>query len=152
MRTTPLVVAVLLAAAPLAACDDGDTPEGAGASTTAVTTADGVIALSSLTEGNVEGLQAAFNDMLEVVATRWADEPAVIGFELFNEPTVGEDDVDAFAGHRLRLGDAAGDADDGHVGFAGEHRGQRIGEELVVLDEQDTNRFLVGGHEHPLVA
>ncbi len=42
------------------------------------------------------GLQAEFADMLEVVATRWADEPAVIGFELFNEPTVGEDEVDAF--------------------------------------------------------
>lgn len=42
------------------------------------------------------GLQAEFNDMLEVVATRWADHPAVIGFELYNEPPVGQAEVDAF--------------------------------------------------------
>jgi len=42
------------------------------------------------------GLQAEFMDMLDVVAARWADEPAVIGFELFNEPTVGQSEVDAF--------------------------------------------------------
>jgi endoglycosylceramidase len=42
------------------------------------------------------GLQAAFDVMLDRVATRWADHPAVIGFELFNEPPVGEADVDAF--------------------------------------------------------
>jgi endoglycosylceramidase len=46
--------------------------------------------------GDPDGLQAEFMDMLEVVARRWADEPAVIGFELFNEPTVGEDEVDEF--------------------------------------------------------
>ena len=42
------------------------------------------------------GLQAAFGDVLARVATRWADDPAVLGFELFNEPPVGEADVDAF--------------------------------------------------------
>ena len=42
------------------------------------------------------GLQAAYEDALEVVAKRWADDPAVIGFELFNEPPVGESDADAF--------------------------------------------------------
>ena len=48
-------------------------------------------------EGDPSGLQAAFDDMLEHVARRWADDPAVIGFELFNEPPVGEDLVDAFS-------------------------------------------------------
>lgn len=42
------------------------------------------------------GLQAAYEDMLAHVAARWADDPAVIGFELFNEPAVGESEVDAF--------------------------------------------------------
>lgn len=41
-------------------------------------------------------LQAAYEDMLAHVAARWADDPAVIGFELFNEPAVGESEVDAF--------------------------------------------------------
>jgi hypothetical protein len=45
---------------------------------------------------DVSGLQAAYFDMLDVVAARWADDPAVIGFELYNEPPVGEDEVDAF--------------------------------------------------------
>jgi endoglycosylceramidase len=43
------------------------------------------------------GLQAKFEDMLDVVAARWADDPAVIGYEIFNEPPVGEDEVDAFS-------------------------------------------------------
>jgi endoglycosylceramidase len=43
------------------------------------------------------GLQAAFFDVLDLVATRWATDPAVIGFELFNEPPVGQPDVDAFS-------------------------------------------------------
>ncbi len=42
------------------------------------------------------GLQAACFDALEHVAARWADDPSVIGFELFNEPPVGEQLVDAF--------------------------------------------------------
>lgn len=42
------------------------------------------------------GLQAAFFAMLERVAARWADDPAVIGFEVLNEPTVGDPDVQAF--------------------------------------------------------
>jgi endoglycosylceramidase len=42
------------------------------------------------------GLQAAFFAMLDHVAARWADDPAVIGFELFNEPPVGQVDVDPF--------------------------------------------------------
>lgn len=42
------------------------------------------------------GLQADFIAMLEHVARRWAEHPAVIGFELFNEPTVGFALVDAF--------------------------------------------------------
>jgi endoglycosylceramidase len=42
------------------------------------------------------GLQASFADALDRVAARWADDPAVIGYELFNEPPLGEDLVDAF--------------------------------------------------------
>lgn len=46
--------------------------------------------------GDPHGLQAEFLAMLEHVARRWADHPAVIGFEIFNEPTVGFALVDAF--------------------------------------------------------
>ncbi len=46
--------------------------------------------------GDPHGLQAEFGAMLEHVARRWADDPAVIGFELFNEPVVGFALVDAF--------------------------------------------------------
>ncbi len=46
--------------------------------------------------GDPHGLQAEFITMLEHVAARWADHPAVIGFEIFNEPTVGFALVDAF--------------------------------------------------------
>jgi hypothetical protein len=42
------------------------------------------------------GLQADFMTMLDHVATRWAIDPAVLGFELYNEPPVGEQQVDAF--------------------------------------------------------
>ncbi len=42
------------------------------------------------------GLQAAYADMLAHVAARWADEPAVIGFELLNEPDTGTAELDAF--------------------------------------------------------
>jgi endoglycosylceramidase len=42
------------------------------------------------------GLQASFATMLEHVATRWATHPAVIGFELFNEPIAGTAELDAF--------------------------------------------------------
>jgi endoglycosylceramidase len=51
------------------------------------------------------GLQAAFTDMLAVVGARWNDHPAVIGFEIYNEPPVGAAEVDAFqlaAAARLR--------------------------------------------------
>ena len=43
------------------------------------------------------GLQAAFFDVLDLVATRWATDPAVIGFELYNEPPVGQPAVDVFS-------------------------------------------------------
>ena len=45
--------------------------------------------------GDPHGLQAEFIAMLEHVAARWAEHPAVIGFEIFNEPTVGFALVDA---------------------------------------------------------
>ncbi len=43
------------------------------------------------------GLQAAFFAMLDRVAARWADDPAVIGFEIYNEPPVGQQDVIPFS-------------------------------------------------------
>jgi endoglycosylceramidase len=51
------------------------------------------------------GLQAEFIDMLAVVGARWAEHPAVLGFEIFNEPTVGQAEIDLFhfaAAARLR--------------------------------------------------
>ncbi|MCW5802777.1 MAG: cellulase family glycosylhydrolase [Deltaproteobacteria bacterium] len=42
------------------------------------------------------GLQAAFSAMLAHVAARYADAPAVIGFELFNEPDTGSPELAAF--------------------------------------------------------
>jgi endoglycosylceramidase len=42
------------------------------------------------------GLQDEFFAALDRVAARWADDPAVIGFEILNEPPVGEELVDAF--------------------------------------------------------
>ena len=38
------------------------------------------------------GLQAEFLDMLGVVGARWADHPAVLGFEIYNEPPVGQEE------------------------------------------------------------
>ncbi|HEY5921166.1 MAG TPA: cellulase family glycosylhydrolase [Kofleriaceae bacterium] len=48
---------------------------------------------------DASGLQAAFADMLTHVAARWARHPAVIGFELFNEPDTGSAELDAFHAH-----------------------------------------------------
>lgn len=45
---------------------------------------------------DASGLQAAFSDMLAHVATRWAHHPAVVGFELFNEPDTGTAELAAF--------------------------------------------------------
>jgi endoglycosylceramidase len=46
--------------------------------------------------GDPTGLQGRFHAMLAHVAARFADDPAVIGFELFNEPVAGDDDLAAF--------------------------------------------------------
>lgn len=46
--------------------------------------------------GDPTGMQGEFFDMLDVVARRWAEHPAVIGFELFNEPLATEDELRAF--------------------------------------------------------
>jgi hypothetical protein len=43
------------------------------------------------------GLQAEFFEVLELVGARWNDDPGVIGFEIFNEPTVGAALVDQFS-------------------------------------------------------
>ncbi|MEO8551016.1 MAG: cellulase family glycosylhydrolase [Kofleriaceae bacterium] len=43
------------------------------------------------------GVRAAFLAVLDVVAARWANDPAVIGFELFNEPPVGDSLVTPFS-------------------------------------------------------
>ena len=42
------------------------------------------------------GLQLAFIAVLELVAARYADNPAVVGFEIFNEPVIGADELDPF--------------------------------------------------------
>lgn len=46
--------------------------------------------------GDPNGLQADFMAMLRVIATRWADHPAVIGFEIFNEPDIDADLLQPF--------------------------------------------------------
>jgi len=43
------------------------------------------------------GVRAKFLAMLDLVAARWAADPAVIGFELFNEPPVGDTLVTPFS-------------------------------------------------------
>ncbi|MEO6772306.1 MAG: cellulase family glycosylhydrolase [Kofleriaceae bacterium] len=43
------------------------------------------------------GVRARFLAVLDRVAARWADDPAVIGFELFNEPPVGDTQVTPFS-------------------------------------------------------
>ncbi len=42
------------------------------------------------------GLQSEFIDMLRLVGTRWADHPAVVGFEIFNEPDIGGEQLEPF--------------------------------------------------------
>lgn len=56
---------------------------------------------------DASGLQAAFSKMLTHIATRWATHPAVVGFELFNEPDTGSLELDAFY---ARAGQAVRDA------------------------------------------
>jgi endoglycosylceramidase len=46
--------------------------------------------------GDPSGLQARFHTMLAHVAAHFADDPGVVGFELFNEPVARDDDVIAF--------------------------------------------------------
>ena len=46
--------------------------------------------------GDPAGLQDSFAAMLDVVARRWAEHPAVIGFELYNEPDTGTAELDPF--------------------------------------------------------
>lgn len=43
------------------------------------------------------GVRAAFLAVLDHVAARWADDPAVIGFEIYNEPPVGDSLVTPFS-------------------------------------------------------
>jgi hypothetical protein len=47
--------------------------------------------------GDPQGLRAAFQAMIAHVAARWADDPAVVGFELFNEPDTGAEPLTAFS-------------------------------------------------------
>jgi hypothetical protein len=63
---------------------------------------------------DASGLQAAFSTMLTHVATRWATNPHVIGFELFNEPDTGSRELDAF---HARAGQAVRDAAPGKLVF-----------------------------------
>jgi endoglycosylceramidase len=64
--------------------------------------------------GDASGLQAAFSTMLTHVAARWANHPAVIGFELFNEPDTGSRELDEF---HARAGQAVRDAAPGKLVF-----------------------------------
>jgi endoglycosylceramidase len=48
------------------------------------------------TIGDASGLQARFDTMLGHVAARWADDPAVVGVEIYNEPFTGLDELAAF--------------------------------------------------------
>lgn len=45
---------------------------------------------------DANGLQAELADALAYVAARFADDPAVVGFELFNEPVGDSVEIDAF--------------------------------------------------------
>lgn len=63
---------------------------------------------------DTSGLQAAFAAMIGHVAARYATHPAVIGFELFNEPDTGTVELDAF--HR-RAGQAVRDVAPGKLVF-----------------------------------
>src|SRR5215510_9896651 len=46
-------------------------------------------------DGDPSGLRADYVEMLGHVAARWADDPAVIGFEIMNEPSTGQQPLDA---------------------------------------------------------
>jgi hypothetical protein len=47
-------------------------------------------------ENDAHGLQADFNNMLRVVGARYAEHPAVVGFEIFNEPVIGAELLNKF--------------------------------------------------------
>ena len=47
-------------------------------------------------DGDPAGVQARFEAMLAQVAARWATDPAVLGFELFNEPLAGDAQLTGF--------------------------------------------------------
>jgi endoglycosylceramidase len=58
---------------------------------------------------DADGLEEAYLEMLTHVATRFADDPAVIGYEIMNEPIGVDDSVQAFqarAARTLRDADA----------------------------------------------
>ena len=57
--------------------------------------------------GDPSGLQARFNAMLAHVAARYADHPAVIGFEIFNEPLATDPELNAFHIEAARASRAA---------------------------------------------
>lgn len=57
-------------------------------------------------------LQAAFGDMARHVAERFADEPAVLGYELFNEPVASDAQVWSF---HDRIVPAIREVDDRHL-------------------------------------
>ena len=53
------------------------------------------------------GVRGAFLDALNHVARRWASDPTVIGFEIFNEPPVGDSLVTPFSFEAAQLVEAA---------------------------------------------
>ena len=77
------------------------------------------------------------------------DRARRLGAGAVGQAVVHEDDVEPLAGHRLGVGDGAGDADDLDVGLPSEHRGQGVGQQLVVLDEEDPDPLRLRAHGCP---
>lgn len=76
--------------------------------------------------GDPHGLQAEFIAMLEEVAARFASDPAVIGFELFNEPVAAPEGLDPFH-HLRRSGRGAGRRQQGRPPARHRQRARRGG-------------------------
>ena len=56
------------------------------------------------------------------------------------QPVIHEDHIEALTSHRLGLGDGAGHTRDEDVRLAAQHLRQRPGQELVIVDEKDSDR------------
>ena len=79
------------------------------------------------------------------------DRPGRVGAGAVRQPVVHEDDVHPLLGEVLGIGDAGPDPHDLDVRLRGEQACQGIGQELMVVDEQDPDRPSVGGHAASIV-